>query len=131
MPAKVRPFVAQRVDGHHFFGVSIDLKAVPVDDGAEIVRFMMCSGHSGFPHASLLLLTVAHDAENTVWLAIHFGGKSHTEGHAQTLSEATRTGFNAWQMHLITRMSLQSATQFTQGKHLIFGEITSSCQSSI
>ena len=33
MPTEGRPFVTQRVDGHHLFGAAVDLQAVAVDDG--------------------------------------------------------------------------------------------------
>ena len=59
VPSKGRPFVPQRINGHHFLRAVIDLQTVAVDDGTKVVCFMMRRSHSRFPHASLLLLAVA------------------------------------------------------------------------
>ena len=82
LPAKGNPFVFQWVDTHHLFRTAVDLQTVAVDDGAEVVRLVVCCCHGRLPDASLLLLAVAHNAENAVGHAIQLGGEGHTQSDA-------------------------------------------------
>ena len=85
---------------------------------------MMRCRHGRFPHTPLLLLAIAHDAKDTVRLAVHLGGHCHAHGHPESLTQRAGTRLKSRQARLETRMPLQTAAQLTQGQHLLFGEIT-------
>jgi hypothetical protein len=71
------------------------LKAVHVDDGAEIVELVMPGGHRCFPDAAFLLLAVAHDDVNTRGRAAKFERERITHGGAQALPERATGNLDA------------------------------------
>ena len=69
LPAEARVLVGERLHLHHVFHPAVDLQAVAVDDGDDVVELEVAGLHRRFPHLALLLLAVAHQAKDLVLLA--------------------------------------------------------------
>ena len=80
-------YLAARFDLHNILDGAIDLQAVAVDDGNHVIQLVLASLHGGFPDLSLLLLAIAHDAEDLVLLAIEPCRQSHAHGDTQSLAQ--------------------------------------------
>ena len=65
----------------------VDLQAVDIDDGAEIVQMILRSGHGGFPDLALSDLTVAQQGIDTVVLLCKLSGQSHADCGGDALAQ--------------------------------------------
>src|SRR4030042_4540196 len=54
MPAKGTPFVDNRFNIHYFLHRPVNLQAVVIKKGAEVVNLIMRGGHGGFPDLARL-----------------------------------------------------------------------------
>ena len=87
----------------------------------------MTSLHGSFPDLALLLLAVAHDAEDLVLLAVEFGGQREADGDAQTLAERARRCFDTGQLQPVG-MSLIGRAQLAQRNNVVDGAEAGECQ---
>ena len=85
LPAERLVFRGDRLDVHHRLGLAVNLQMVVVQDGHDIVELIVSGFHGSFPDLSLLLLAIAHDAEDAVRAAIEPAGERTAHGDAQTL----------------------------------------------
>src|SRR5690242_2081317 len=70
VPAEGAPLVGERADPADVLDVAVDLLAVVVDDGAQLVELAVAGEHRRLPDLSLLLLTVAHHAVDAPRVAV-------------------------------------------------------------
>ena len=62
VPAEGLPFRGQGLEAHDFSGAAVDLQAVAVHDGREVVQAVVGRAHGRFPDLPLLALAVPHAA---------------------------------------------------------------------
>src|SRR5688572_29032766 len=79
VPAEAAPALGRLTEGHDLFGGSVDLQAVAVEDGAEVVELVMGGGHRGLPDLALLRLAVSEDAVGAVVAVVQAGRKGHAD----------------------------------------------------
>ena len=112
-PAEGLVLLGDRLDGHHRVGLAVNLQMIVVQDGHDIVEFVVSRFHGSFPDLSLLLLAIAHNAKDAVREAIEPARERTAYGDAQTLPQRARRTFHARQFQPM-RMSLQRRTQASQ-----------------
>ena len=78
LPSEGCPFVAEVFDCGDCRGRAVDLLAVPVGEGNQIVHLVVGSPHSGLPYLALLALSVAAEHIDAGVVTIHL----LTEGNA-------------------------------------------------
>ena len=66
LPAESLVFGGERLDVHHRLSLAVNLQMVVVEDGNEVVELVLRGLHGRLPDLPLLLLAVAHDAEDVV-----------------------------------------------------------------
>jgi hypothetical protein len=113
LPSKTCVFVGERLYLHHVFDPSIDLQAIAVDDGDDVVEVVVAGLHSGFPDLALLLFAVAHEAEYFVLPAVDARGQSHADGDAEALAKRAGRNFNTGQPEPVG-MPLKWRMEFAQ-----------------
>jgi len=97
VPAKCRVLGGERFYLHHVFDQAVDLQAVAINHGDDVVEMKVAGLHRRFPHLALLLLAVAHQAEDLVLPAIDAGGERHPDRDAEPLAEGAGGDFDAGQ----------------------------------
>jgi hypothetical protein len=69
IPVEGSVFIRERIDVHHLAHPAVNLEIVLVNNAAEIIQLIMPGSHRRFPDAAFLLLSVAHDAVDSIWPA--------------------------------------------------------------
>ena len=101
VPAERGVFRGERLDVHDVFDPAVDLQAIAVHDGAEIVELVVRCGHHGFPDAAFLMFAIAHDAEDAMGFDALPGCESAADGDAESLAERAAGNFHARELQAI------------------------------
>ena len=98
IPSEGTPALTDRVDRHHILRVTTDLQVVTVDDGDEVVQFVLAASHGSLIDGTLTLFTVTHQHIGVVgrdWcgrvvveigVTVHFLSDRHTDADAESVS---------------------------------------------
>ena len=89
LPAESLVLGAQVAEAEHVVGGAVNLFLVVVDDGDEVVNAFGGGIHGGFPNLAFLLLTVAHEDEDEMFVAVQLLGLCRADGDGEALSQGT------------------------------------------
>ncbi len=95
VPAERRELRAQIAGVAHVAGAPVDLQAVAVDDGHEVVQLAVRREHGGLPHLALLALAVAQQREHRLGGAVQLQAGRGPRRDGQPLSERARGHLHA------------------------------------
>ena len=122
VPAEGRPFLIQGLGGHHIGGGAVNLQAIDVHDGAQVVQLELGRRHGRLPHLALLHLTVPQHGVDPVTQTVQLArqGHAHRGGHA--LAQAAGGHIHSPDMaHL--RVAGQVPADGAELPQLVHGEI--------
>ena len=95
VPVEGLKLLIQRLRGHHVRRGAVDLQAVDVHHGAQVVQAVLGRRHGGLPHLALLDLAVAQQGIHPVVPAVGFARQSHAHGRGDPLPQAARGHIHA------------------------------------
>ena len=122
--------LVQGLGGHDVSGLAVDLQAVHVDDGAEVVQVILGSCHEGLPDLALFDLAVAQDGVDTVVLLVHLAGQSHANSSGDALTQRAGGHVNALDVvHL--SVAGHVAVNAAEELQILLGEEAALCQDGI
>ena len=87
VPAEGLALLVQRLGGHDVGGAAVDLQAVHVDDGAQVVQLILGSGHESLPNLALGDFAVAQDGVDAVIPVVELAAQSHTDSGGNALAQ--------------------------------------------
>ena len=102
----------QRLGGHNIAGAAVDLQAVDVHDGAEVIELILGSGHEGFPNLTFGHFAVAQDGIDAVILVLYLTGQSHADSNGDALTQRTGGHIDTVDMlhfHVTGHMAINAA----------------------
>ena len=94
VPAEAGVLFGERLNLHHILDQAVDLQAVAVDDGDDVVETEVAGLHRRLPHLAFLLFAIAHQAEDLVPLTGRARCKRHAHRNAQPLPKRAGGDFN-------------------------------------
>ena len=100
VPAEGGELVIQGIGGHDVGGAAVDLEAVDVDDGAQVVQLVLGGGHEGLPNLALLNLAVPHQGVHPVVPAVHLPRQGHAHGGGDALAQGAGGHVHPGDVHL-------------------------------
>src|SRR5690606_16974239 len=113
------------------FGWTVDLLAIVIDRGNEIIHFVVCRIGRCFPNLAFILFAVAHENVYKPVVAVQLFCLCCADRYGQSLTERTGGYSNAWQAFVRRRVSLQSRVDATEGRQLRHVEISRPRERSI
>ena len=99
VPAEGFELLVQRLGGHHVGGVTVDLQAVDVHKGAQVVQLVLGGGHGGLPYLAFGQLAVTQNGIYAVGLFVQLAGQSHTHGGRNALTQRAGGHIHAGNVH--------------------------------
>ena len=118
------------VGAHDLVDGAVDLKAVVVHDGAEIVQLVVGGEHQGLPDLTLLDLAVPQQGVDPAGLAHPPGGKGHSGGAGDPLTQGA--GGHVHSGHGVhVGVSLKVAVDVPQGGQVVHREEAPVCQGGV
>ncbi len=87
VPVEGLKLFVQRLGGHDVGSAAVDLEAVYIHDGAQVIQMVFGRGHGRFPHLALLDLAVAEDGVDPVIPVVHLAGEGHADGGGDPLPQ--------------------------------------------
>jgi hypothetical protein len=118
LPAKGGVFCGQRLHLHYILHPAVNLQPIDVNDGDDIVELVVAGLHRRLPNLPLLLLAVAHQAEDLVRFLVEPRGQRHAHGDAQALAQRTGGDLDSGQLQPM-RMPLKARVQLAQRHHIV------------
>ena len=79
IPSESTEFVLKRSRSDDFSCRAVDLQAVFIDNGTQIVAVIMGGSHGCFPDLAFFRLTVADQAVDAVGISVQFIGQAHAD----------------------------------------------------
>ena len=114
VPAEGAPLVGQGLHGHDLVDPAVDLDAVAVHDGHQVLQVVVVGGHGGLPDHALLDLAVAQHDIGHVVLVVELARQGHTHAHGQAVAQGAGGHVDAG--HLVhVRVALENGVILTQG----------------
>ena len=78
VPLKRTPFVGQWFKAGNFLDTGVKLQAIVIDDGTEVVEFLVSCPHRGFPNLSFFTLAIPKHDVGTGRAVPQTGSEGHT-----------------------------------------------------
>jgi hypothetical protein len=122
VPTKGAILFGKRIDVHNVFDPAVDLEAVFVEDGAEIVELVVTGSHGGFPDGTFLLFAIAHDADDAVRSGAEAGGKGIADSNAEALAEGAGGDFDTGDFETIG-VAFKAGAELTEESGVVQREI--------
>ena len=121
VPAKGGELAVQGLGGHDVGGTAVDLQAVHVLHGAQVVQLELGRRHGGLPDLALVQLAVAQQGVDPVVGLVHLPGQGHAHRRRDTLAQ--RAGGHVHpgdKAHL--RMAGEVAVELAEVLQVLYGE---------
>ena len=119
---KARHLSASGVDVHDVLHEAVQLDAVVVHDGHQVVHLVERADHGRFPDLAFLNLAVAQHHEGARRAAVQPRRQRHAEAERQALAQRTGGGFQAGdEAHV--GMALEDAAELAQRVQLVLRRI--------
>lgn len=128
-PTKCPVFLSEIPERHYLISCSLDLEIIIIHDSDEIAEIPFMSGHHRFPCLSLLMLTIRHTADYTIFLAIHLERQGNSHRLRKSMTKRSRRVLNARNTKF--RMSLQERINLSKMLQFFSREETASSERSI
>ena len=112
-PAEGPPLVCKGLDAQHIVDPAVDLHAVAVYDGNEVLQPVVAGGHGGFPDQTLLAFAVTQQNVGHIVLMVLLGRQGHTQADGQTVSQRAGAHVQAWYF-VFVRVTLEDGMVLTQ-----------------
>ena len=106
----------------HIGRVAVDLQAVAVHDGHQVVEVAMRREHGSLPYLPFLAFAVAEQGEHALRLAVQLETGRGARRDGQALAERARGHLDA-RHEVRVGMALQSRAQLAQREQLLAGEV--------
>ena len=94
-PAEGGPLFGKRLVVHHVLGAAGDLQRVAVDDGGEVIQFVMSPGERAFPVRAFGEFTVAEQRESAEACVVELARQRGADGDGQAVTERARVLLDA------------------------------------
>ena len=130
IPVEGFKFLVQRLGRHDIAGRAVDLQAVDIDHGAQIVQSVLGRGHCRLPDLTLRDLAVAADGINTIVLLCGLARQRHTHRSGNALTQRTGGHIHTVDMTHI-RMTGIMSLDGTEQLQILDGEEAAQCQHRI
>ena len=121
IPAEALPFFLKISQGHHLVAGAVELYAVAVHDGNQVVCAEFGGGHGRFPHGALIELAIAGDGIYARTAAADTKRQRHAQRRGKTHPQRPGGQLNARQL-AGARMPLQPGAELTQRIHFSQGK---------
>ena len=127
VPAEGRELGAQVARIAHLARAAVDLQAVAVHDGGQVVQTAMGSEHGRLPHLTFLALAVAQKREHGAAVPVERQAGGAAGGDGEPLPQRPGGHFHAGQL-VGVGMALQARAQLAQGRKLFAREVACLCE---
>ena len=118
LPAESAPLVSQGLHRHDVIDPAVDLDAVAVHDGHQVLQVVVAGCHGGLPDHALLDLTVTQHDVGHVVLVMQLAGQGHAHAHGQAVAQGAGGHVHAGGL-VHVRMALEDGVVLTQGVQLL------------
>ena len=103
---------------------TVDLLAVPVGHGDEVVQLVEHGEHAGFPDLAFLGFAVTAEAEDEVVVLVQLLAEGEAAGGGKALAQGTGGLEDAGETLADGRVALQAGTESTEGGEFRHREVT-------
>ena len=122
VPAEGSPLVGQRLQFHDVLHETVELDAVVVHDGADVIDLVEGAEHGGFPDLAFLDFAVAQHHIDAGRAAVHPQREAHAQREGEAVAERTGGGLeHGEEAHV--RVALVDGAELAQGVQLVFGAV--------
>ena len=131
VPAPGFPFGGQVAFAGYLVHGTVNLLAVPVCHGNEVVQFVEYGEHAGFPNLAFLGFAVSAEAVDKVIVLVQLFAQCQAAGGAQALAQGTGSLEDAGKSLAYGRVALQAGAHLAEAAQLTGREITGTGEDGI
>ena len=118
VPAEGAPFIGDGRDIHNVLDEAIELNAVVIDDGDDVIELVERAGHGGFPDLAFLNLAISEHAVRAGFAAIEAGNQPHADSEGEALAQGAGGGFEGMDEPDVG-VALIDGAEFAEGVELV------------